>query len=115
MRVLVCGGRNFTDRQFIWDYLNTLKDVECIIEGDARGADRLAGEWARHNGIPNYKYPADWTRHGKAAGPIRNTEMLRAFPGGTGTNDMVTKARAAEVRVVWVLYAKETKAETSGD
>ena len=46
MRVLVCGGRDFNDWDLLHEVLNGLnndKAIDCIIEGDARGADRLAG------------------------------------------------------------------------
>jgi hypothetical protein len=79
-----------------------------VIHGDARGADRLAGEIANAAGIPVESYPADWVKHGRAAGPIRNQLMLDvakpdvvlAMPGGNGTADMVRRAKAAGVAVV---------------
>ena len=43
--------------------------------GMARGADMYGGKWARENGIPVKKFPANWDEHGKAAGPLRNKEM----------------------------------------
>lgn len=111
IRVLVCGGRDFADAAAIDRALNGLAKsavIDCIIEGNARGADRLAGFWARKRGIPNLKFNADWIAHGKAAGPIRNQRMLDegrpdlviAFPGGRGTADMVRRAREAGVEVV---------------
>jgi YspA, cpYpsA-related SLOG family len=54
MRVLVCGGRDFADSALLYgvlDELNRTKTIICVIEGDARGADRLAGQWARRNHI----------------------------------------------------------------
>jgi hypothetical protein len=61
-------------------------------------------------GVPVSAHPADWFSHGKAAGPIRNQEMLAmeapalvvAFPGGRGTADMVRRARKAGVDVLEV-------------
>jgi hypothetical protein len=77
-----------------------------LIHGDANGADRLAGEWGTARGITVEAHPADWKKHGRAAGPIRNQKMLEetpalvvAFPGGKGTADMVKKARQAGVEV----------------
>lgn len=112
-RVLVCGGRDFTDAALVERALGTLAKttvIDCIIEGNQRGADRIAGYWARRHRIPDLKFNADWTKHGKAAGPIRNQQMLDkgrpdlvvAFPGGTGTADMVRRARAAGVEVIEV-------------
>src|SRR5437016_1932752 len=50
--------------------------VDCVIEGDAKGADRLGGTWAKLRGIPVAVYPAQWRQYGRAAGPIRNQQML---------------------------------------
>lgn len=110
-RVLVCGGRNFTDGALLGRVLDNLAKAEIIdavIEGDAHGADRMAGFWARKRGIDNIKFPADWKAHGNAAGAIRNQQMLAegrpdlviAFLGGSGAADMVLKAKRAGLRVV---------------
>jgi YspA, cpYpsA-related SLOG family len=82
MRLLVCGSRTWTDRARLWQVLDQLVSRHgdgqvTVIEGDARGADRLAGQLARQRGWRLERYPADWTRHGKAAGPRRNARMLR--------------------------------------
>jgi YspA, cpYpsA-related SLOG family len=114
MRVLVCGGRDYADRESVY---NTLCDLDsapcgpitCVIHGDARGADRLGMQWARDMGdIEDMAFPADWKLHGRAAGPIRNGEMLArgkpdlvvAFPGGRGTADMVAQAKRVGIRVM---------------
>lgn len=110
-RVLVCGGRDFSDGRRVREMLDWLPDVECIIEGGARGADMLAAGWAQAaSGVRLETYPADWKNHGRAAGPIRNRQMLAeghpdlviAFPGGRGTADMVEQAKAAGVPVIEV-------------
>jgi hypothetical protein len=80
-----------------------------IIHGGASGADRLAGEWAASRGIPVEVHPADWQKYGRAAGPIRNQQMIDrkpdmvvAFPGGRGTADMVRRVRMAGIELVVV-------------
>lgn len=116
MRVLVCGGRDFHDRDFVYSTLDAMAkrwppDV-VIIEGDARGVDRMAGYWARKRGLTNLKFPADWASFGRAAGALRNQRMLIegkpdlviAFPGGHGTADMVRRARSAELPIAIVEY-----------
>lgn len=111
MRVLVCGGRDYSDRQTVFDYLDglhLLHTITLLIHGGARGADWLAGQWGQDRSVPVTVFAADWFNHGKAAGPLRNAKMLAegkpdlvvAFPGGRGTTDMVRKANAAGVRVV---------------
>jgi hypothetical protein len=79
MRVLVCGSRIFDHKEKLFKVLDQLhKDVgiDVIIEGDAKGADRMAGFWARKNKIDNLKFPADWDKYGRGAGYIRNMQML---------------------------------------
>lgn len=108
MRILVTGGRDYEDRQMVYDWLDKLKAEYgeiYIIHGCAKGADSLANEWCKLHNNPVERYPANWTKHRKAAGHIRNTQMLRegkpdrfiAFPGGAGTADMVAKLRQAKV------------------
>lgn len=110
MKVLVCGGRDFSDRMLLFNRMDMLHrefgPFTEIIEGDATGADKLAGQWAVARGVPNRKFPASWKHHGLAAGPIRNKVMLQygpdlvvSFPGGKGTAHMVGIAETAGVPV----------------
>jgi hypothetical protein len=110
MRVLVCGGRDFSDRELLFDTLAALHaatPITALIHGAAKGADRLAGEWGESAGVPVLAFPADWKRYRNAAGPKRNAQMLAegkpdlvvAFPGGTGTANMIGQATAAGVTV----------------
>jgi hypothetical protein len=123
MRILVCGGRDFDD----WTLLNvTLSEFQTqfnkqpgynptntvIIEGGAIGADFLARCWAKSWGLNFEEYKADWKKHGNAAGPIRNQQMLDtgidlviAFPGGVGTADMIRRAKKAGVKVIEISEA----------
>jgi UDP-N-acetylmuramoylalanine-D-glutamate ligase len=120
MRILVTGGRDFTDWVKLDKVLNDIWEHEAgrfvtIIHGGAPGADRLAREWAQilaedHEG-DELLFQADWQRYGKAAGVVRNQRMLDegkpdlvvAFPGGRGTADMVQRARKAGVEVREIL------------
>ena len=108
-RVLVCGGRDYhNESQMILTLSAFLLPDDVIVHGGARGADSLAGDvGGRLLGHKVEVYPADWHTHGKAAGPIRNQQMLDsgidlviAFPGGKGTEDIVRRARKTGVEVV---------------
>ena len=128
MRILVCGGRGFglvlpadrlsenrvaqakIERDLFEATMAGFDNVTCIIHGKATGADALADQWAKKRSIAIESYPADWVTYGKAAGPLRNKQMLTqgkpdlvlAFPGGAGTANMINLARAnfIEVQVV---------------
>jgi hypothetical protein len=112
MRILVCGGRDFRDPFRTFDAslerIENRYGFDLLIEGGAPGADRMARLWAKKRGIPIQTYRADWQAHGRAAGPIRNRQMLEegrpdlvvAFPGERGTADMVCQARAAGINVI---------------
>jgi hypothetical protein len=107
MKVLVCGGRDYSDAFKVGAALAPL-EPSIVIQGGAKGADALAKEWAIKHDIHVWTYLADWETHGRAAGPIRNQWMLEnsepnvvvAFPGGRGTADMVRRAKKAGVRVI---------------
>jgi UDP-N-acetylmuramoylalanine-D-glutamate ligase len=112
MRVLVCGGRDYDDAEravAVLDKLHqTAEGIDVLIEGGAKGADRLARRWAQAEPVRIETYEADWENQGSFAGPARNKRMLDegkpdlviAFPGGKGTADMVRKARKAGVEVI---------------
>jgi hypothetical protein len=112
MRVLVTGGRDYSDRATVFATLDGLDAEHCVdvvIHGAARGADSEAARWASVRGVPAWPNPADWSQ-GKAGGILRNQQMLTdtspthvvAFPGGRGTADMVRRARAANIPVIEV-------------
>ena len=108
-RILFCGSRFWTDREAIMRVLKVLPKGSVIIEGEARGADRIACEEATRLGLTVVPFPADWKRYGLAGGPIRNTQMLKegkpdavvAFHDNIdeskGTKNMLKQARAAEL------------------
>lgn len=102
--VVVTGGRDHNptreELNAFWAVFDHIGGTE-LHHGDARGVDRQVAADAHRRGVQVTARPADWTAHGKAAGPIRNREMLLvglaliAFPGGRGTEN----AKAAAVRM----------------
>jgi YspA, cpYpsA-related SLOG family len=121
MRVLVCGGRDYTDGDRVQTVLMKLHAkyaIELVLTGAAQGADTLGMLWARDHEVPFMGVPAKWSIDGKAAGPKRNERLLKlvrsvghqnccvvAFPGGSGTAHMVGIAKEAGLRV-WVIDSK---------
>jgi hypothetical protein len=127
LRLLVCGSRTWTDsvllahavEQVVADHGQDRAGV-VLIEGDARGADRLAGALAKARGWELEVYAADWQRHGRTAGMRRNAWMLRegrperviAFSddltASRGTADMVRRAHSTGLPVLVVSHAPTT-------
>lgn len=151
-RLLVCGSRDFgvkvddkgnryhdedsIEFRFLhmvldslllsWEeqrWMNMPNPEFVIIEGDAWGADRIAGMWAkRHESdgdiVEHESYPADWKQHKRGAGPIRNQAMLdlgkptlvlafsNDFAASKGTANMIKQSQAAGVPVIKVEIPK---------
>lgn len=126
MHVLVTGDRNWWDEQImeafmrgIYETIDGREMAMVLVHGGARGADTLAGKACnkineenkalRLSPIIIEEVEAQWDEFGKAAGVIRNGEMLRKFPidlafafhddleNSKGTKDMVKKLADAEI------------------
>ena len=76
MRVLICGDRKWTDKETIEAYIKTLEPGSVVIQGKCRGADWIARTFALKHRYKVEDYPAKWELYGRAAGPMRNTQML---------------------------------------
>lgn len=113
MRVIVCGGRDQVDYEFVrnvLDHLHKEFNFTHIIEGEARGTDKMPRRWAEERGIPFTPVQAEWNKYGYGAGPIRNRlmveqgkpDMVIAFPGGKGTANMIKTAGRFNIKVLEV-------------
>lgn len=116
IRILVTGSRHWTSRTAVDHALSTARyDLAgggpiTVVHGDCpAGADLFASLWARKvAGIDEEAHPADWDTHGRAAGPIRNQQMVDAgadvciaflMPDSRGTRDCMRRAHAAGIPV----------------
>jgi hypothetical protein len=102
MRVLTTGGRDFVDEKFTNLVLSKFMENHnwrpvIFVNGAANGSDRLVKAWAATRGLHTAQVPALWDYYQNSAGMIRNRVMLEldpdyliAFPGGRGTNAMVS-------------------------
>ncbi len=104
MRVLVFGGRDYLDEEYVYAFLDLCYGINSgmeIISGMARGADTLAANWAKSRNVPLHEFPAEWDKYQKKAGPIRNQQMIDEghpdyglrLPGGVGTSDMAHRLK----------------------
>jgi hypothetical protein len=102
MKVIIAGMRDFFDYEVVKKVIKEsgypITEVVC---GCAAGVDSLGERWAKENNIPISRFPADWNKHGRAAGPIRNQEMavegdklIVVWDGESrGTGDMVRRMK----------------------
>lgn len=107
-RALVCGSREGFDEATVFRVLDQ-EWPGFVIFGDCRGPDAFASRWASVNEMDVARFKADWKKHGKLAGPIRNQQMIDegrpteviAFWDGEsrGTLDMIRRAVKAGIPV----------------
>jgi len=114
MRVMVTGGPDFSDSAFVTavlDRIHSRRPISMLIHGAGPGTAALAERWANRNGVPVTAYPPDPDKHGIAAEPIRNANMLIhppdlvvVFPGGRETAICKAQAEGAGRAVVVPRY-----------
>lgn len=125
MKILICGSRGWHDAEPIetvlagYDVISEgMNQRLTVIQGGARGADALAKSLATQSGFDVVTVPADWDKHGKAAGPIRNQQMLdeqepdvvwafRSSGKSNGTDDMIKRSVMRNIPTYVVTQAGE--------
>lgn len=83
MKAIICGDREWSDKDLVMTVLKKLVDqhgLSTVIEGGARGADSISRSVAEKLGVDVVEYPAKWEIFGKRAGVLRNSEMLNENP-----------------------------------
>lgn len=84
--LLVTGDRNYTNKElinrlFVEEISPSYPNCDYdFVHGACKGADLLASSVAQKLGYKVLAYPADWEKYGKAAGPIRNQQMIKLLP-----------------------------------
>jgi hypothetical protein len=115
MELIVSGSRYGVSKEWLEQVLSAVhegKPIDVLITGGCSGVDIQAEQWALSKHVPVLTYKADWTSYGRAAGPIRNRQMLKLhpeatvllFPGGDGTSNM---RRSAVERGRTILVAED--------
>ena len=115
MKVIIAGSRNFTNYQKLKkqcdQFLQNQTDIEIVSGEHYKGADKLGEKYAAEKEFPLTKFPANWYRYGKAAGPKRNEYManyadaLIAFwdSKSRGTKNMIqlAKQKNLKIKIIW--------------
>jgi hypothetical protein len=108
-KVAIVGSRDFTDyailKQFILDHID-VNEIDMIVSGGAKGADSLAEVFADEFQKKKAIFKPDWTRYGKVAGFLRNTDIIDSsdicfaflsHPNSNGTLDSISKAKERKI------------------
>jgi hypothetical protein len=111
MKLIIAGSRDCQDRDLVFKTLDSLNiEITEIVSGCAEGPDTFGEEWAIRNRVPVKRFPPDFKRWGKSAGPRRNIQMLEyadyliAFWDGKskGTKHTIDNAEKYNVKSVTV-------------
>ena len=115
MKIIIAGGRNITDESLVRKAVESSGfNITEVVSGGARGVDTLGENYAKRAGIDIVTIHANWTKHGKSAGPIRNMKMatyvvsdlskkgglIAIWDGASrGTANMISTAEALKLKV----------------
>jgi hypothetical protein len=77
VKVAVVGSRDYPLPELVKNFVASLPGTCTIVSGGARGVDTWAAEAAARHGLQTVEIPADWDRHGKKAGMLRNEIVVR--------------------------------------
>jgi predicted Rossmann-fold nucleotide-binding protein len=85
MKVVIAGSRSIVSQEMVWKAIEATEKflvaqgggiIQEVVSGGAHGVDKLGEEWAFEHGVRVVRFNPDWAAHGKAAGPIRNRQMV---------------------------------------
>lgn len=82
MKILVTGGRDYSNKDKLYAALDAVKKktgISFVIQGGAKGADSIAKQWCKERGVHCIEVEALWDAYRKAAGPRRNAAMLQCL------------------------------------
>ena len=107
-RVVVAGSRDFDNYALLSSELDKYlagKTNITIVSGAARGADQLGERYAEDHNLRVDRFPAEWDKFHKSAGPIRNNKMAETADAvivfwdshSPGTRNLIECARKADV------------------
>ena len=112
MNIAIVGSRTFTDYTQLKETLDEYKNISKIVSGGAKGADKLGERYAKENNIETLIFLPDWKKYGRAAGVIRNKDIVSnsdtviAFWDGksTGTLSSINLAKKLKKNLKIIIY-----------
>lgn len=114
MKVIIAGSRTINDFNLVKDQIELFIEIHGeiaeVVCGCAKGVDTHGADWAHFNKIKTTYFPANWKKHGKAAGHIRNRKMAKyanalilIWDGESrGSKNMLSNANKFGLNPIWV-------------
>ena len=102
MRVIIAGSRTITDYSVVYEAIIESKwknDIKVVVSGGAKGVDSLGERFARENNLEIDRYLANWNKHGKSAGYIRNQQMAMNADALIAVWDMKSKGTGHMIEI----------------
>lgn len=108
MRCIIAGSRYVHNYEHVVQAVKASKfPIDVVVSGGANGADQLGEKYALEWSLPVRVFNADWAKHGRAAGPIRNREMaenadalIAIWDGRSrGTKNMIKEASKRNLKI----------------
>jgi hypothetical protein len=121
MKVIIAGSRSIVEYKHIGDaVIDSGFNITEVVSGAARGVDTLGERWAEVNNIQATRFPADWDKYGKIAGPVRNEQMAKYADAliaiwdgfSRGTKNMIDLARKYKLQTYIKIVEPNGKKET---
>src|SRR5690606_30448921 len=114
MRLVIAGSRHIPDDtadRLVSAAMQRVGTPTVVLSGTAEGIDQAGERWADAHGIPIERYPADWTKYGRGAGPLRNREMAEKADAALviwdgvsrGSKSMIREAKKRNLRLLEVV------------
>ena len=78
MKTIIAGSRSIVNYLIVKNAIKKSEwenEITEVVSGHAHGVDRLGERWANFNNIPIKIFTANWAKHGRKAGYIRNIQM----------------------------------------
>ncbi|ARF10385.1 protein of unknown function DUF2493 [Hokovirus HKV1] len=104
LKIAIVGSRTFNDyelfKKYLTEYIDNIQEYS-IVSGGAIGTDTMAKKFAIENNKEILEILPDWKKHGKIAGILRNTDIIKAADiviafikdNSAGTRDSIEKAK----------------------
>ena len=100
MKLAVIGSRDFDNLNLLGETLSQYKsEISLVVSGGSKGADAMAEQWAKDNGVETLIFLPDWAKYGRSAGVVRNHDIIKSCDLCIAFWDGKSKGTASSIRL----------------